>query len=276
MSVLDIVDMHKKYTCFHPECDERFLSMKDMDAHLKSIHDGDNIFMCPLYCCYYETHRVINMSRHLATHEEKPFECAKEDCNFEFSTIGEFADHVITHENFKQYLSFPKKEKGVASQDGRKVIPSNKNYEIDEDGNVFSLMTGKRLSSFMDDKGYMKVVLSNIKASQYFVHILVVEAFIGNAPDDGNKYSVHHIDRIRHNNNVKNLKWATLSEQAKESTREKERPASYHPVQATDKDGNITIFESMNHAAKKIDPDGNPGSFGNAVRRSMKSKKTRF
>ena len=41
------------------------------------------------------------------------------------------------------------------------------------------------------------------------IHRLVAEAFI---PNPENKECVDHIDKVRNNNNVNNLRWATKSE----------------------------------------------------------------
>jgi len=55
-------------------------------------------------------------------------------------------------------------------------------------------------------RGYMRV---QIKGRQYRVHRLVAEAFI---PNHENRTEVDHIDRNPANNRVDNLRWATRSE----------------------------------------------------------------
>lgn len=63
----------------------------------------------------------------------------------------------------------------------------------------------------LNRKGYY-VYTSNGK--QYRVHRLIAEAFI---PNTDNKPTVDHINRIRTDNRVSNLRWASLSEQKNNS-----------------------------------------------------------
>lgn len=68
----------------------------------------------------------------------------------------------------------------------------------------------KILKAGDNGKGYLFVNLSmNNKQYHRYVHRLVAEAFI---PNPENKATVNHIDCNRHNNNVKNLEWATYRE----------------------------------------------------------------
>ncbi len=94
-------------------------------------------------------------------------------------------------------------------------------YEISNYGRVKSLKFGKEkiLKPGTDNKGYLYVILrSNNKSKKYFVHRLVMDAFIGRCPygmeichNDGNplnnkkenlRYDTHSAnqkDRIKHN-----------------------------------------------------------------------------
>lgn len=58
--------------------------------------------------------------------------------------------------------------------------------------------------------GYLRVTLSKTGIhSQYLVHRLVATAFIDNKEL---KPMIDHIDRNKHNNNVSNLRWCTITE----------------------------------------------------------------
>ncbi len=61
--------------------------------------------------------------------------------------------------------------------------------------------------SLTSDKGYKRI---RINGKTLRVHRLVGELFI---PNPDNKSTIDHIDRIRDNNIVSNLRWATSSEQ---------------------------------------------------------------
>ena len=62
-----------------------------------------------------------------------------------------------------------------------------------------------------DSDGYCFVVLAlKGETQKRFVHRLVAEAFIGPRPED---QTVDHINRVRNDNRVENLRYATASEQ---------------------------------------------------------------
>ena len=88
-------------------------------------------------------------------------------------------------------------------------------YEISNLGRVKSLNyrgtgKGKILKNIEDRKGYLKVCLTKNGRHKIFrVHRLVAEAFI---PNPENKPCVDHINTIKNDNRIENLRWVTNKE----------------------------------------------------------------
>ena len=106
-------------------------------------------------------------------------------------------------------------------------------YQVSNQGRVKSLdrevvypdghkqqYKGKILKTYIGTTGYLFVTLTvNSKAKRVRVHRLVAEAFI---PNPENKPDIDHINTIRTDNRVENLRWATRSENMKNTlTRQK-------------------------------------------------------
>ena len=105
-------------------------------------------------------------------------------------------------------------------------------YEVSNIGRVRSLnykRTGKEkiLKNIKDYKGYLEVVLTkNGKRKQFKVHRLVAEAFI---PNPENKPCIDHINTVKSDNRVENLRWATYKENSNnEKTLEKFKGENHH------------------------------------------------
>jgi hypothetical protein len=98
-----------------------------------------------------------------------------------------------------------------------RVINENKNYEISNLGNVRTIATGLILSGHKTNKGYCLVDLykNNIRKNKT-IHRLVAKAFIVN---EHNAPNVDHINRIRSDNRIENLRWCTQSQNGMNKTK---------------------------------------------------------
>jgi len=93
-----------------------------------------------------------------------------------------------------------------------KAIEGFEGYEVSNIGNIRSFKHGKiRIRKLvLDSKGYYQVNLSiNGKCKLQLVHRLLAIAFI---PNPDNKPCIDHINRIKTDNRLENLRWATHQE----------------------------------------------------------------
>lgn len=102
---------------------------------------------------------------------------------------------------------------------------------VREDGYVYKV--SGRSKSYVWTNGSLLpngYYLVSIKGKSYLVHRLVAETFI---PNPENKPTVDHINRIRTDNRVQNLRWATRKEQV-ENTKAVDRELSKYGVRKCD------------------------------------------
>ena len=93
-----------------------------------------------------------------------------------------------------------------------KFIDGYDNYLLFANGNILNCDTDKWLKHTKDN-GYIRVGLRKNKKRQLFrLHQLLAQAFITN-PE--NKEFVDHINHIKDDNRIENLRWVTLTENQK-------------------------------------------------------------
>jgi len=84
------------------------------------------------------------------------------------------------------------------------------NYEASIDGEIRNIKTGRLLKQRIAPDGYKLVDIQINKKNRTFKsHRLIAETFLNN---DLNKPEVDHINRLKSDNNVENLRWVTRLE----------------------------------------------------------------
>ena len=83
-------------------------------------------------------------------------------------------------------------------------------YKISNLGNVYSKRNERNLKPFLNSGGYYNIGLcKNNERKNMLIHRLIGIHFIDN-PE--NKPCIDHINKVRNDNRIINLKWATIKE----------------------------------------------------------------
>ncbi len=88
-------------------------------------------------------------------------------------------------------------------------------YEIDEDGNIRNKKTSRILVQKIDKYGYSQIGLRKLgeRSKIWFrIHRLVVQHFHSSLPSNWEEFQVDHIDHIKSNNSISNLRLVTSVE----------------------------------------------------------------
>lgn len=135
------------------------------------------------------------------------------------------------------------------------------NYEIFEDGRIWSYTTNKWLKPRLHESGYFNIGLSNGKTTMFRLNRVVYETFNGEIPEG---MYVNHIDEDKTNNHISNLNlltpkensnWGTapqrMSEIAKSTNRKP--PSQSQAVAQYDNCGRlVNVYKSISEASRQL------------------------
>lgn len=97
------------------------------------------------------------------------------------------------------------------TQEWKPLFQYEKNYLISNKGNIYSLITNKLLNSRLSKNNYYTIMLNDRK--EKFIHRLVWSTF--NDRSINKDKVIDHINRIRTDNNIENLREVSISENCK-------------------------------------------------------------
>lgn len=126
------------------------------------------------------------------------------------------------------------------------------NYEVFDDGRIWSYKTKRFLKPGKKHNGYQVVVLydNEGKPKTYLVHRIVYEAVSGEPIPEG--YYINHIDERKDNNARSNLELLTHKENCNYGTRNKRMAKSKSKQVGAFKNGELIMtFQSVNEAHRQ-------------------------
>jgi len=172
------------------------------------------------------------------------FQPCKRSCFIIKNKVFDLKDNVIITNEIVQQVNIIEEWK---------IFPDNKNYLISNKGYIKNIKTQEIFNGSLDKiSGYMR---TQINKKTYSIHYMVARTFL---PNIDNKKTVNHKNKIRTDNSVENLEWATHAEQNTHKNKSSIKTYKQHNngtiILRIDKDTDIIIekYDSIMLAAKYI------------------------
>lgn len=121
-------------------------------------------------------------------------------------------------------------------------------YEVNENGDVRSLRTGKLIKGDTNNIGYHRVCFyDGDRKKRLFLHRLVAQTFL---PNPNSYEEVNHINEDKNDNSVSNLEWCDRKHNERENHRSYGKP--YTPFIVEFVDGTVKRYEFTVDLAKEL------------------------
>lgn len=220
------IHKEKKHKC--KQCDHKTTSLRDLQRHTVAMHTTEKNFKCEIRCCTYTAKSQLEINKHQKFHK---------DIN-----LPEEKRENLMHIFYGIYTT------------GFRFIPDFPDYEVNEMCQVRVAMTLRILKPCMN---FRVTLFKNETPYKISIYSVALRAFFPNVPE---RESVDHIDEDHTNNNINNLQWMSISENAKKFRRlrpevnnQKNNPKRSKPVEQWSSDGKTFIKEyvSITEAAQQ-------------------------
>ena len=108
----------------------------------------------------------------------------------------------------------------ISSLERFRVIQDSPNYEVSNKGRIRNAKTRRILKTTLSNSGYER-------SKGKYIHRLVAKEW---CPNPENKPCVDHIDGNTQNNNISNLRWATVAENTRNVSKHRNSTSKYKGV----------------------------------------------
>lgn len=147
-----------------------------------------------------------------------------------------------------------------------KKITGYENYSISNLGNVRNDKTGRILKTYKKENGYLQVQLGRKTVPKY-IHRLMAITFL---KQEKNKIQVDHINGIKDDNRLENIRWVTVSENCYAYGYKERIENRKKKIIATNLNGKKLIFNSRNETAKYFKCDKSQIGYGRYYKKGNK------
>ena len=118
-------------------------------------------------------------------------------------------------------------------------------YKVNRKGDVWSCKRKRLLKPELNTRGYYRIVLcKDGKAKKYSIHRLIAINFI---PNPENLPCIDHINRVRSDNRIENLRWITKRDNSCNSSQTINRKGYIQKTSYKRKDGEISIYYQLKY-----------------------------